>query len=55
LLTNTQAALAVSQEEERGARRHDWTLAVIFLDLEGLEKINDTMLFERVKQEAVSP
>jgi hypothetical protein len=54
LLTNTPA-LAVSQEEERGARRHDWTVAVIFLDLEGLEKINDTMLFERVKQEAVSP
>jgi diguanylate cyclase (GGDEF)-like protein len=71
ILADTQAALAVSQEEERAARRralhdsmtglpnrdlfddrlsnaislakrHDWTLAVMFLDLDGFKKINDT-------------
>jgi len=71
LLADTQAALALSQEEERDARRralhdsmtglpnrdlfddrlsnaisiarrHDWTVAVIFLDLDGFKQINDT-------------
>jgi len=71
ILADTQAALVVSQEEERNARRralhdsktglpnrdlfddrlshaislaqrHDWTLAVMFLDLNGFKKINDT-------------
>jgi diguanylate cyclase len=71
ILADTQAALAISQEEERDARRramhdsmtglpnrdlfddrlsnaislagrHDWTLAVMFLDLDGFKKINDT-------------
>jgi len=71
MLADTQAALAVSQEEERAARRralhdsmtglpnrdlfddrlsnaisvarrHDWTLAVMFLDLDGFKSINDT-------------
>jgi diguanylate cyclase (GGDEF)-like protein len=71
ILADTQAALAISQEEEREARRralhdsmtglpnrdlfedrlsnaislarrHDWTLAVMFLDLDGFKKINDT-------------
>ena len=71
VLADTQAALAISQEEEREARRralhdsmtglpnrdlfddrlsnamsiarrHDWTLAVMFLDLDGFKKINDT-------------
>ncbi len=70
-LADAQAALAISQEEERAARRralhdsmtglpnrelfddrlsnaislaqrHDWTLAVMFLDLNGFKKINDT-------------
>jgi diguanylate cyclase (GGDEF)-like protein len=71
ILADTQAALAISQEEEKDARRramhdsltglpnrelfddrlsnaislaqrHDWTLAVMFLDLDGFKKINDT-------------
>ncbi len=71
MLADTQAALAISQQEERDARRralhdsmtglpnrdlfddrlsnaislarrHDWTLAVMFLDLDGFKKINDT-------------
>jgi diguanylate cyclase (GGDEF)-like protein len=71
MLADTQAALAVSQEEERNARRralhdsmtglpnrdlfddrlataislarrHDWTLAVMFVDLDGFRTINDT-------------
>ena len=71
ILADTQAALAISQEDERAARRralhdsmtglpnrelfddrlsnaislaqrHDWTLAVMFLDLDGFKKINDT-------------
>lgn len=71
VLADTQAALAISRQEEREARRralhdsmtglpnrdlfddrlshaisiarrHDWTLAVMFLDLDGFKKINDT-------------
>ena len=71
VLADTQAALAISQQEERDARRralhdsmtglpnrdlfddrlsnaislarrHDWTLAVMFLDIDGFKKINDT-------------
>lgn len=71
ILADTQAALAISQEEERDARRralhdsmtglpnrdlfddrlsktislaarHGWTLAVMFLDLDGFKVINDT-------------
>lgn len=71
MLVDTQAALAISQEQERDARRralhdsmtglpnrdlfddrlsnaislaqrHDWTLAVMFLDLDGFKRINDT-------------
>jgi diguanylate cyclase (GGDEF)-like protein len=70
VLADTQAALAISQEEERKARRralhdsmtglpnrdlfddrlsnaislaqrHDWTLAVMFVDLDGFKEIND--------------
>jgi len=71
ILAATQAALVISREEERDARRralhdsmtglanrnlfddrlssaislarrHDWMLAVMFLDLDGFKKINDT-------------
>jgi diguanylate cyclase (GGDEF)-like protein len=71
MLVDSQAALAISQEGERDARRralhdsmtglpnrdlfddrlsnaislagrHEWTLAVMFLDLDGFKKINDT-------------
>lgn len=70
ILADTQVALAISQKEEREARRralhdsmtglpnrdlfddrlsqaislarrHDWTLAVMFLDLDGFKQIND--------------
>ena len=71
ILADTQAALAISRQEEREARRralhdsmtglpnrdlfddrlsnaislarrHDWTLAVMFLDLDEFKRINDT-------------